>query len=280
MTPNPTSGQAFQDALQKLTKATSETAKTPQPANKTATDPQAAKPAETPSPKLPPVNTAQHASTAAQSPHVTAPQSPNSNPPINAQQPVNAVNKPSSPAQQPKAPAETPRNPPVQPLTAVNEQHQQPQPAIHANQPVNEPTRLQPQLDSKAQSAQEGGQKNVAMKAPAQPTPLKPTILAPVQTRPHTQPQAKEPKVVNQQFSAPITRPATHRLPTRRPTLAVTQKSNKFKNQLLTATRPENMHHVFVPTGTAYKPTPPAISKNKPPNMQLFPTKTKYRDEE
>ena len=116
--------------------------------------------------------------------------------------------------------------------------------------------------------------------AASQSKPVVAASIAPTHRKPtpaviHA--QAKQ----QQQPTASVNKEPTRPRPTHRPTAATTLKANnKFGAQLATATRPENIHHVFQPTASLHRPTPPSGAKGQQSVMQHFPTRGKYRDEE
>lgn len=151
---------------------------------------------------------------------------------------------------------------------------------VHADQPVKEAAALQPNKPSIVGQPQTPAP--VQSHAPtAQPQlPAKPVSgnsLPPAQQKPTL--AAMQSQMKDEHGHQPIApsqnQNPTHRPPSRRPT---TPKVSRFAGQLATATRPENIHHLFQPTGPLRRPT--SEIKNQQSVMQLFPAKGKYRDEE
>ena len=279
MQPAPTIGGAFQDALSKATKATSEQ-QAQQISNKTV-EHQPLQTANTgPAPSKPLASNPQQQTT--QGSAETLP------PKAATQELVKSANQPSQNLaghQQPLVDASQ-KAPAVSQNAQVVSNHQNEaklaQPTVHPGQTLKEAAALQPnnqppkgQQHASAPSQMQGA---TTQGSPAQPqvaVQAKPSLhpsIAPPQQKPTTpvlQPQTKQ----------QLKKIPTHQQPTHRPTVPTTLKMNRIGGQLATATRPENIHHVFQPTGPLRRPTPPSTFKNQP-IMQHFPTKGKYKDEE
>ena len=288
----PTVGGAFQNALLKGTKATSEN-QVQQVVNKTEAMPPASNIGPSPAKPLSP-NVQQQAvqGSATTQPHASAAQEPAKTvvqPPQGTVEhfadtkPLSSV-KPLADASQ-KAPVQS------QSVQTANLNHQTTDekpvpPAVSIGQPVKDTASLTPskQVSATQQQAvspvQSQGPPAQLQAAAAQSKPVVAASIAPTHRKPtpaviHA--QAKQ----QQQPTASVNKEPTRPRPTHRPTAATTVKvNNKFGAQLATATRPENIHHVFQPTASLHRPTPPAGAKAQQSVMQHFPTRGKYRDEE
>ena len=276
----PAVGGAFQDALLKTTKATSENQSQQMP-NKTATvdahpasqtsnsGPAPEKPSNVQSQQSP--ASAQPQKEAAQEPVKPATQPPQNT--VGHQQDV----KPLTGVSQ-KAPVQ----PPVTQVANLNHQTADGKPippTVNNGQPAKVVAPQQQQQANKpAPVVQHLASPPVQLQGPAaqpqiaaQPKPAISNLVPPTQRKP-TIPVVHAP--TKQQ-------PQQATVPTHKPTAAVTSKTNRFGAQLATMTRPENIHHVLQATGPLHKPTlTPAAKFHQTAVVQHFPTRGKYRDEE
>ena len=283
-------GGAFQNALLKGTKATSET-QAQQMVNKTEAVPQASNlgpPLAKPLPPSVPQQAVQGA--AATQPHAGATQEP-AKPVVQPPQSIVEHQQETKPLANPKPPsspkplADASQKAPAQSqiVQAANLNHQTAvekpaPPAVSIVQPAKDTASLQP--SKQVPAAQQQAAAPVQPQEAAQSKPVVAPSIAPTHRKPtpaviHAQTKQQ------QQPTASVNKEPTRPRPTHRPTAATTLKANnKFGAQLATVTRPENIHHVFQPTALLRRPTPPSSAKGQQSVMQHFPTRGKYRDEE
>ena len=300
--PTPTIGGAFQNSLSghNPTKPTSEQSKAQPIINKTV---DVEKPSMTAQHLSPGVTVKPQAAGVLQhSAEAVAPPKPAPQP---LAKPTQAQNQNVIAEQQEKTPAENPHNPPAQSQNAAPQGHPpaaQPQPehstvkpqaavqpaakpqaaGLPAVKPQTPVQQQKPLPSDKTAPAQQPTVSHVELPAkaaePASVAVTKPKPSLPAidkQQQQHPAPQPQQQKVLPQQ-----TKPSVQSPTAKKPTQVPTHKTNKIAAQLATATRPENIHHVFRPTGPTFKPTHTPMLKNQQAVFQHFPTKGRYRDEE